>query len=76
MKERSKPAPPARTRTKKELAYTKKYPKYWVVQYQGYLFNYSNSPSGRQMSAFGTFSHEKSLMRLSGVRGAGSSCKP
>ena len=42
----------------------------------GVPINYSNSPSGRQMSAFGTFSHEKSLMRLSGVRGAGSSCKP
>ena len=39
-------------------------------------FSYSNSPSGRQMSFFGTLSHEKSLMRLSGVRGAGSSCKP
>ena len=42
----------------------------------GVPINYSNSPSGRQMSAFGTFSHEKSLMRLSGVRGAGSSCRP
>ena len=39
-------------------------------------FSYSNSPSGRQMSFFGTLSHEKSLMRLSGVRGAGSSCRP
>ena len=40
------------------------------------FFSYSNSPSGRQMSFFGTLSHEKSLMRLSGVRGAGSSCRP
>ena len=39
-------------------------------------FSYSNSPSSRQMSFFGTLSHEKSLMRLSGVRGAGSSCRP
>ena len=39
-------------------------------------FSYSNSPSGRQISFFGTLSHEKSLMRLSGVRGAGSSCRP
>ena len=39
-------------------------------------FSYSNNPSGRQISFFGTLSHEKSLMRLSGVRGAGSSCRP
>ena len=40
------------------------------------FFSYSNNPSGRQTSFFGTLSHEKSLMRLSGVRGAGSSCRP
>ena len=40
------------------------------------FFSYSNNPSGRQISFFGTLSHEKSLMRLSGVRGTGSSCRP
>ena len=59
----------------RKLTYTK-IPPILGVPVSGVLINYSNSPSGRQMSAFGTFSHEKSLMRLSGVRGSGSSCKP
>ena len=59
----------------RKLTYTK-IPPILGVPASGVPINYSNSPSGRQMSAFGTFSHEKSLMRLSGVRGAGSSCKP
>ena len=35
-----------------------------------------NSPSGRQISCLGTFAHAKSGTRLSGVRGAGSGCRP
>ena len=69
---------PAHKRVKpfiRKLTYTK-IPPILGVPVSGVPINYSNSPSGRQMSAFGTFSHEKSLMRLSGVRGAGSSCKP
>ena len=38
--------------------------------------NRQNSPSGRQISCLGTFVHAKSGTRLSGVRGAGSGCKP
>ena len=37
---------------------------------------FQNSPSGRQISCLGTFAHAKSGTRLSGVRGAGSGCKP
>ena len=35
-----------------------------------------NSPSGRQTSCLGTFAQEKPEMRLSGVQGAGSGCRP
>ena len=40
------------------------------------IFFVQNRSSGRQTSCFGTFAQEKSLIRLSGVRGAGSGCRP
>ena len=69
------PAPPARKEL--HLQYTKRPSSSLHENLKVFsCFSYSNSPSGRQMSFFGTLSHEKSLMRLSGVRGAGSSCRP
>ena len=67
------PTPPAREEL--HLQYTKR-PSSFHEENLKVFFSYSNNPSGRQISFFGTLSHEKSLMRLSGVRGAGSSCRP
>ena len=67
---------PAHRRAKNlTFDYTKR-PSSPVLRSLKVFFSYSNNPSGRQISFFGTLSHEKSLMRLSGVRGAGSSCRP